>query len=178
MTNYRYYYFNREVCEKLKTKFDIKSSDIIQQFNKVSQRGIKSSSDLNDKGKSYIVYPYCLTNKHKMRKNFSNNISKQEKIIEIDKIKQTINTDYINISNDKWQLGHKNPGLTDNTNKNMILQPPIQAKYRDDYIFIDTLTKIPIPKKFKNLVNNGIIKLSQEQINEYIQIFNSLKIKS
>jgi hypothetical protein len=174
MTNYPYYYFNREVCEKLKSKFGIKSNDIIQQFNKVNQKGIKSNSDLNDKGKSYIVYPYSLSNKHKMRKNFGANISKEDKDKEIEKIKQNIKADYIDVSNYKWQLGHKNPGLTDNTNKNMVLQPPIQSKYRDDYIFIDSLTKFPTPKKLKNMIANDEIEFSASQVNGYMEIFTQL----
>jgi hypothetical protein len=57
--------------------------------------------------------------------------------LEINKIKSTIKADYIDVSNDLWQLGHKNPDSTDNSNKNLVLQPPIQGKYRDNYIFID-----------------------------------------
>jgi len=172
MTNYRYNYFNRDVCEKIKSKFNIKSRDIIQQFNKVNQKGIKSNSDLNDKGKLYIVYPYSLSNKHKMRKNFNSNISKEDKEKEVKKIKQTIYQDYI--EPDNWQLGHKNPGLIDNTNHNMVLQPPIQSKYRDDYIFIDTLTKFPTPTKLENMLKRGDVKFSSTQIQEYIKIFSNM----
>ena len=51
-----------------------------------------------------------------------------EKNNEIDKIKSTIKTDYIDVPNSLWQLGHKNPGSTDNSNENFVLQPPIQGK--------------------------------------------------
>ena len=70
MASNKYKYFNRKTCEQLAEKFSISSNDIIQQFNKVSQKGIKSNSDLYDKGKNYIVYPYCLSNKYNVRKNF------------------------------------------------------------------------------------------------------------
>ena len=56
---------------------------------------------------------------------------------EIEKIKSKIKSDYIESPNSQWQLGHKNPGSTDNSNVNLVLQPPIQGKYRDNYIFID-----------------------------------------
>jgi len=79
MAKYKYKYFNREVGKQLIEKLNIESNDIIQQFNKVNQKGIKSNSDLHDKGKSYIVYPYALSNKHKMRKNFKFSGTEEEK---------------------------------------------------------------------------------------------------
>jgi hypothetical protein len=141
-------------------------------FNKHSQWGIKTNSGI-EKGKLYIVYPYSISNKHKMRKNFHYEGDKDE---EINKIKSTISHDYIESTNETWQLGHKNPGSTDNTSANLILQPPIQAKYRDDYIFIDTLTKIPLPSKLNNMIKNKEIIFTTEQINDYIKLFSSLKI--
>jgi hypothetical protein len=170
----KYKYFNREVCEQIAAKFNIKSNDIIQQFNKVNQKGIKSNSDLYDKGKSYIVYPYCLSNKHKMRKNFRFDGTEEEKNIEIDKIKSNIKTDYIDIPNNLWQLGHKNPGSTDNSTKNLVLQPPIQGKYRDNYIFIDTLTKFPTPNKLETMIRKNEVEFTPEQILYYKQIFDKL----
>lgn len=177
MATYKYYYFNRDVCEKIAKKFNIKSKDIIQQFNKVSQKGIKSNSDLHDKGKSYIIYPYELSNKHKMRKNFKFSGSEEEKNREIDKIKSTIKTDYITVPNNLWHLGHKNPSNTGDSTNNLILQPPIQSKYRDDYIFIDTLTKFPCPHKFIYFLKNGSIILTKKQIREYNLLFNELSKK-
>lgn len=174
MSKYRFKYFNRDTCNELVKKFNIESSDIIQQFNKVSQRGIKSNSDMHDKGKSYIVYPYALSNKHKMRKDFKFDGTEEEKNVEIDKIKSTIKADYIDVDNSQWQLGHKNPASTDNSNENLVLQPPIQGKYRDNYIFIDTLTKIPVPKKLATMIEKKEIEFSPEQIIEYKKIFDNL----
>jgi hypothetical protein len=174
MTTYKYNYFNREVCEQIKVKFNIKSNDIIQQFNKVSQRGIKSSSDLHDKGKSYIVYPYQLSNKYKMRKNFEYSGSEEDKHKEINQIKSTIKSDYIDIPTHLWQLGHKNPETTDSSSKNLVLQPPIQARYRDDYIFIDTLTKFPCPHKLLKMIKNKEILLTPQQIENYKKVFDNI----
>ena len=96
-----------------------------------------------------IKYPYEVSNKKAMRQNFVYDGSEEKKNEEINKIKQNIKEDYIDIPNNKWQLGHKNPDTTDSTNKNLVLQPPIQAKYRDDYIFIDTLSlRHPHPFSF------------------------------
>ena len=172
MLQNRYKYWCRDSCDKFVEKFNIITKDSIQLFNKHSQWGIKTNSGI-EKGKLYIVYPYCLSNKHKMRKNFKYNGNKDK---EIDKIKSTILHDYIETSNDTWQLGHKNPGSTDNTEANLILQPPIQSKYRDEYIFIDTLTKIPLASKLQNMIKNKEIVFTTEQIDDYIKFFSSLKI--
>ena len=176
MLKYRYCYFNRDTGTELVKKFNIKTSDIIQQFNKANQNGIKTSSDMHDKGKNYIVYPYALSNKHKMRKDFKFDGTEEEKNTEIDKIKSTIKADYIDVPNNLWQLGHKNTDTTDNSNDNLVLQPPIQGKYRDNYIFIDTLTKMPVPNKLKTMIKKNEIEITQEQIADYLAIFTELHL--
>jgi hypothetical protein len=156
-------YFDRDTCNMFINKFNIKSKDSIQLFNKIEQYGIKTSKEC---GKYYIIYPYCISNKYEMRKNFKYNGTDSEKNIEIDKIKSTILNDYINVSNNLWQLGHINPESFDNTNNNLVLQPPIQSKYRDKYIFIDTITKIPTPKTIIHLYNKNKSLYTKEQLKE------------
>jgi len=170
----KYKYFNRDSCTELKKKFNINSKDIIQPFNKVNQVGIKTNSDFHDKEKYYIVYPYGLSNKPKMRKDFKFSGTEEEKNNEIDKTKSTIKSDYIDVPNHLWQLGHKNPGSIDNSNENLVLQPPIQGKYRDNYIFIDTLTKFPMPHKLEIMIEKKEIEFTEEQIKYYKQIFDNL----
>ena len=161
------------MCDKFVRKFSIETKDSIQLFNKHNQWGIQTNSGI-ERGKLYIVYPYALSNKHKMRKNFHFDGTEEEKNEEINKIKSTINTDYIDVPNSLWQLGHKNPESTDNSNDNLVLQPPIQGKYRDNYIFIDTLTKIPVPKKLENMIDKNEIEFTPEQIRRYKEIFDKL----
>jgi hypothetical protein len=173
MLEYKYNYWNRDTCDKFVNKFNIQTKDSIQLFNKHNQWGIKTNSGI-EKGKLYIIYPYQISNKHIMRKNFKFDGTIQQKYDEIKKIKSTIQNDYIDQPNEKWQLGHKNPNLTDNSVNNLVVQPPIQSKYRDDYIFIDTLTKIPTPKKLESMINNSEILFSKEQIINYINVFNKL----
>lgn len=165
-------YFDRDTCDKFVDKFDIKTRDSIQLFNKHYGFGIQTSSE---RGKNYIVYPYCLSKKHKMRKNFNFDGTEEEKNNEINKIKSSIQSDYIDVGNSEWQLGHKNPDSEDNTSSNLVLQPPIQAKYRDNYIFIDTITKIPVPKKMKTMIEKGEINLSNDQIIGYYELFDNLR---
>ena len=171
-----HHYWNRTTCNAFVQKFGIITKDSIQIFNKHSQWGIQTNSG-KKRGNLYIIYPYELSNKHKMRKNFEYDGTESQKNIEINKIKSTIKTDYIDVPNEQWQLGHKNPGSTNNTSTNLILQPPIQGKYRDNYIFIDTLTKIPVPSKLKSMVDLKEIELTDEQIDEYIIVLRALKTK-
>jgi len=163
MLNFNDFYWNRVTCDLFVKKFDIKTKDSIQLFNKHEQWGIKTSGE---RGKNYIIYPYRLSNKHKMRKNFKFNGTERQKHEEIDKIKLNIKNDYIDIPNREWQLGHKNPESEDNMDNNLVLQPPIQAKYRDKYIFLDTLTKIPTPKTLKQLYENNDSPYTTEQLKE------------
>lgn len=172
-----YKYWDRETCDIFVNKFNIDTSDSIQLFNKHSQWGILTNSGFV-RGKLYIVYPYSLSNKHKMRKDFKYNGNENDKNIEIDKIKSTIKNDYIDVPNEKWQLGHKNPASIDNTNNNLILQPPIQSKYRDDYLFFNTITKMPLPHKLDKLLELNEIKLTKEQIQKYINVFEKYEKKN
>jgi hypothetical protein len=173
MLKYPYCYWDREKCDEFVKKFNITTKDSIQLFNKHNQWGIQTNSG-KERGKSYIVYPYCLSNKHKMRKNFNFNGTQEEKYNEIDKIKSTIKEDYIDVPNILWQLGHKNPGSTDNSTHNLVLQPPIQGKYRDNYIFIDSLTKFPMPNKLETMIEKKEIEFTREQISAYKTLFDKL----
>jgi len=173
MLRYPNYYWDRITCDKFVEKFNIKTKDSIQLFNKHNQWGIQTNSG-KERGKLYIIYPYALSNKHKMRKNFKFSGNDEEKNIEIDKIKATIKTDYIDVDNTLWQLGHKNPSSTDNSSINLVLQPPIQGKYRDNYIFIDTLTKIPVPNKLDTMIKKKEIEFTKEQVIAYKEIFDKL----
>ena len=173
MLKYPNFYWDRETCDAFVKKFNIITKDSIQLFNKHNQWGIQTNSG-RERGKSYIVYPYCLSNKHKMRKNFNFNGSQEEKNSEIDKIKSTIKADYIDVPNALWQLGHKNPGSIDNSTTNLVLQPPIQGKYRDDYIFIDSLTKFPMPNKLESMIEKKEIEFTREELSAYKALFDKL----
>lgn len=173
MIKYKDFYFNRKTCDAFVKKFDMDSKDSIQLFNKHSQWGIKTNSG-TIKGKYYIEYPYCLSGKYRLNVPFDG--SNEQKNILINNIKSTIKHDYIDVPNDLWQIGHKNPHIIDDSKNNIVLQPPIQGAYRDNYIFIDTITKMPTPKKLSSLVQNKKIQLSPQQIDDYINLFMQLKV--
>ena len=175
MIQYPTKYWDRTACDAFVKKYNIPTKDSIQLFNKHSQWGIRTNSDDHVKGKLYIVQPFSLSNKHKMRKSFKFDGTQQEKYSEIDRIKSTIQEDYIHIPHDQWQLGHKNPGSTDSSSDNLILQPPIQAKYKDDYLFFDTLTKMPLPNKLERMLQKKEVTLTQDQIQDYLNLFMKMK---
>jgi hypothetical protein len=171
MLSYPDCYWNRDTCDAFVKKVNIITGDSIQLWNKHSQWGIQTSSG-KEKGKYYIVSPYCLSNKHKMRKDFKYDGSEEEKNSEIDKIKSTIKVDYIDAPNESWQLGHKNPGSTNSSASNLVLQPPIQGKYKDDYIFIDSLTKFPMPNKLESMIEKKEIEFTRDQLIAYKAILD------
>ena len=166
-------HWSRHECDEFVKKFNITTRDSIQLFNKHEQWGIKTSSE---RGKNYIVEPFTLSNKHKLRKNFTYDGTDEQKNAEIEKIKSTIKADYVDIANSEWQLGHKNPNSTDNAMSNLVLQPPIQAKYRDKYIFLDTLTKIPTPKTFQEMNDANQLPYTKEQLINLRDYLNSLEL--
>jgi hypothetical protein len=57
----KFYYWNRDVCDKFVEKFNIATKDSIQLFNKHNQWGIQTNSG-TEREKLYIVYSYCLSN--------------------------------------------------------------------------------------------------------------------
>ena len=164
MVNNPYKFFDgRDDTNAFCEKFNIKTKDSIQLFNKKAQAGFKMSGK---RAKYYIIRPYKVSNKKAMRENFKFDGTEAAKNEEINKWKAHIQENYLDESNDKWQLGHKNPETTDNTSANLILQPPIQAKYRDRYIFIDPLTKMPTPSELFKLIKNGKSPFTNAQLRE------------
>ena len=166
-------YFDRDSCDQITAKLKIPTRDSIQNFNKNSQWGIATNSG-TERGRLYIKYPYELSNKHRMRKNFKFDGTEEEKRAEIDRIKSTIRADYIDPPYESWQLGHRNPCYTGDNGANLVLQPPIQGKYRDDYLFFDTLTKMPLPQKLKKMLETGEVSLTEEQVAGYLAVFEGL----
>lgn len=152
-------YLSRDDLETFFKNLDLKTKDAIQCVNKCEQWGLKRGPV---KGKYYIPYPFEYFSLHIMkRKNVKIPGDKNEKI---DAIKEFIKLNYIDVPNDKWQVGHKDPNKTDNTN-NLIYQPPIQGKYRDRFKFDDMgLTKIPTVTEMSNNIDKYYSKDEQEEL--------------
>lgn len=159
-------YVRRDDLNDFFKKLDIETKDSIQSVNKTEQWGLKRG----DSSKKYwIPYPYQLGIKHLLRTKIEDY---EDKDSLVNAIKLNIKNDYLDVPNDKWQLGHKNPDEPNTDDKdNIVLQPPIQQKYRDKYIFIDSMTKIPTPKY---LVQNNFNPYNEKQQRE---IYEALRKK-
>ena len=173
MLNNKWKFWQADDCNAFCKKFDIQSRDPLQLFNKKAQNGFESCKE---RGKNYICYPYRVSNKWSMRQDFKYAGTEEDKTEEINKIKKNILEDYVNQPNESWQLGHKNPFSSDSSSANLVLQPPIQAKYRDRYIFIDTLTRIPTPDELSKLIKQGKSPYTKAQQRELRDILNNLNL--
>lgn len=105
-----------------------KCGDAIQTINKTEQWGLKIGKTGNKKGE-YFISQYELGNKHLIRKDFKFTGSNEERNRMINAIKAEIKADYLDVPNDLWELGHKNPGRA-GMRDNFVFQPPIQGRYR------------------------------------------------
>lgn len=153
----------------------IKTRDSIQLFNKNSQWGLAQSPV---RGIYYIPFPYETTIKPLMRQNFGIDITEDERNERINNHRDHIRANYVDIPNDEWQMGHRNPESPDNSESNLILQPPIQAKYRDRFIFIDVLTRIPTPAEFIRLYEGGRSPYNNNQLRSMRDFLNSIDLDS
>ncbi len=138
-------YVLRQDLELFFNNLGRKCGDAIQTINKTEQWGLKLGRIGNRKG-IYFISKYELGTKHLIRKNFKFKGSKEDKNRMINAIKAQIKADYLDVPNDDWEVGHMNPGKG-GIDDNFVFQPPIQGRYRDEYIFFDTLTKMPSPEK-------------------------------
>ena len=162
-------YFNRETSTQFCQRYGIQTRDSIQLFNKHSQWGPMTSSS---RGKYYVDFPLMLSPKVKMRSGFNWDGTEKQKVEAIESIQSDIKLEYIDIPPTQWQLGQKNPE-GDNTSKNLVLQPPSHAKYQDQYIFIDTITRIPTPETLARLIQEGRNPYTPKQMERLRTLLNT-----
>lgn len=113
--------------------------DSIQCVNKCEQWGLKK---VDIKGLYMIPFPFKYIDIHIIKRNIpKDDIANRDK--KINMVKHYIMHNYINISNESWHIGHRDPNKG-NSNSNIIYQPPIQARFRDRFKFDKIgLTKYP-----------------------------------
>ena len=127
----RYIAIDRVMINGFLSNINEKSKDCIQLINKVEQRGIKKITIAR---KYYmLIYPFVYYGLHvNKRLNFSHHLDYNQKTTQIETTKQFLLDNYINIENEKWQIGHRDPS-GNNSKENLVYQPPIQGKYRDRF---------------------------------------------
>ncbi len=142
-------YVDRDQSKKFFRNIGMETSDAIQPFNKAT--GLKR---IPMKGKYCLVYPFEPdTVDLDKRKGVS--IS-GDRDAHINAVKARVQRDIIDVPNERWQIGHLDPTISDASEKNLAWQPPIQAKFRDRFKFDRDFRKmwptgaelIRVPDKF------------------------------
>jgi len=158
-------WFSRKALDEELEKYGLVSRDCIQSINKTEQWGLGNpeSRKVGRDIEYRFTYPFKFVDVHmKKRKNYgSMSLNRDE---EIDLIKENIKKDYLDVPNDKWELGHRNPDIEDSGPSNLVWQPPIQGKYCNRYIFDSLgLMKHPTPKEISR---NPLKYYSEDQLRE------------
>lgn len=117
---------------------ELQTKDAIQCVNKCEQWGLRRAQT---KGKYSIPYPFEYFPLHINKRKNLKIVGDRNEVINT--VKQFLQKNYLDVPNEDWQIGHKDPSLATSEN-NVIYQPPIQGRYRDRYKFDDLgLTKYP-----------------------------------
>lgn len=125
--------FTRAMLDAFLSKINMESKDVIQAVNKTDQWGLVHKTYLK---KYYIIpRPFTYTSVHvNKRIKFGGEITNDRKMEMVENTKAFLMKYYINVDNDQWDMGHVNPNGS-NDASNLIMQPPIQRAYRDNFKF-------------------------------------------
>ena len=171
--NNRNKYVTREILDKFLGYINKSSKDSIQLVNKTDQWGLKHVS-IKHEGMQYyqIPYPFEYIGLHvEKRKKLFISGSKEEKV---NLIKEWISVNYIDVPYTDWQIGHKDPNKNDNSEANLVYQPPIQGRFRDRFKFDDTgLVRYPT---IKELSNNPDLYYNKDELRELRDLLVGLEL--
>jgi hypothetical protein len=127
------YVGGREDASKFFTQIGIVTAqnDPIQFFNKFPQRGLKLAK--LKRAQYSLPFPFEADMTHvNKRKNATIGGDRNQ---HIDAIKDYWRVNLVDVPNEEWQVGHLNPEIEDSSEENLAYQPPIQARYRDRFIW-------------------------------------------
>jgi hypothetical protein len=138
-------FIDRNSLEKFNKINNLNSKDIIQAINKTEQWGLKSETI---RKKYYTIpFPFLYIDIHIKKRKLPKLENKDENI---NFIKEYLKHNYIDVPNDKWEIGHKDPNDPDISEEKLVYQPPIQGKFRDRFKFDDFgLIKFPTPQELE-----------------------------
>lgn len=139
-------FIDRELLDKFIMIVNMNSKDVIQAINKTDQWGLKSETI---KRKYYTIpFPFVFVDIHIKKRTLPKLENRDDKI---DFIKEYLIYNYIDIPNDKWEIGHMDPNDPDISEEKLVYQPPIQGKFRDRFKFDNIgLIKFPTPQELEN----------------------------
>lgn len=133
----------RELLNQFLDIIGMKSKDIVQAINKTEQWGLESTTY---KRMYYTIpYPFSYVDIHIKKRKIKKTGNKDE---QIDLIKEWISKNYLEVPNNKWELGHMDPNNPNPSENDIVYQPPIQGRYRDRFKYDKLgLTKYPTPQE-------------------------------
>src|ERR1035437_3468709 len=137
-------YVDRDILNLFISKIGFSSKDVIQLINKTDQWGLKH---ITLERKFYTIpFPFIYVGLHLKKRDIK--FSSHNRDEKIDYIKEYLVDNYINVPNEKWEVGHLDPNNPDGSEENLVYQPPIQGKFRDRFKFDKMgLIKYPTPNE-------------------------------
>jgi hypothetical protein len=162
--------FDRKALDAFLAKLGTRSKDVIQIPNKTDQWGLVHKT--YNKQYYHIPRPFQYIGVHiKKRTNFKNVADTETKAAMVAQTKDFLLKYYIDVPDDKWDLGHIDPQGS-NAADNLIMQPPIQRAYRDRFKFDEHgLRLCPTVEEIKKNTNRYFSKEDIKSLQEY---FSSL----
>lgn len=167
--------FDRDMMDGFLNKIGMKSKDVIQAVNKTDQWGlVHRTKDFKQTTYYYIPRPFEYTNIHiKKRQTFGEGLSSEEKNEKINKTKGWIKKYYLDVPNEKWELGHVDPNGS-NSNKNLVMQPPIQKAYRDRFKFDDN--GLRLCPTMQEVIANFSKYYTEEEKEQLMDAMNNMRL--
>lgn len=156
-------FVSREEAEKFFDNIEMKSRDAIQNFNK--SFGLKR---IDKRGFYCLKFPFeidaiCIDK----RKGAIIRGDRNEKI---NYIKNWWRENLVDVPNEKWQIGHKDPTIGDASERNLAYQPPIQSKYRDRFKYDNIFHKMwPTASELIRSPDKYYTKEEQEHIYDMLK---------
>lgn len=153
-------FINRESLNKFIKSIGLSSKDVIQAVNKTDQWGLKSETV----SRQYymIPFPFIYIDIHIKKRTLPKLTNRNDKI---NFQKEFMIHNYINVPNDKWEVGHMDPNNPNVCEENLVYQPPIQSKYRDRFKFDNIgLLRYPTPQELSNNIDLYYSEEEQKKI--------------
>lgn len=158
-------FIDRNLLDEFIKFIGMDSMDIIQSINKTNQWGLMSKTI--EKKFYTIPYPFIYIDIHLKKRNIQELSGRDDKI---NYIKKYLTYNYIDIPNDKWEIGHMDPNDPNVSDEKLVYQPPIQGKFRDRFKYDSMgLIKLPTPQE----LNKNMDKYYSKE--EQIKILDILK---
>lgn len=155
----------------------LREGDAIQLVNKTGQWGLVHQSLAGEAGNTYYrldkPFGFKKYNRKSQGRISIGSLTREEQIA---RQKAFFLENWVNVPDEKWQVGHADP----RDPSSVFMQPPLQASYRDRYLW-DPATGLPLAPTVDELIRNRQRYYSTEDINlltEAWEMLDNLKDES